>query len=136
MRTRTQARHLVFASPMTARELLVRDISSRILDAGIRVFPPSFPFGMHHDYYRTKLRIEGRHARRSHVASALAEWAATRENGDDYVWQGVCGGLLRHFSDAPAHRERLPADIAARMEILEWGKVFSDWASLRISPPA
>ena len=116
--------------------MLVREISASLLDAGVRVFPPSFPFGMHHDHYRTKLRPGGRHSRRSDVASLLGEWSATRESSDDYVWQAVAGGLLRHFTEAPAHREKLPDEIAGRMEVLRWGDEFFEWAGRNLSQRA
>ncbi|MBY3150932.1 hypothetical protein HFO56_00620 [Rhizobium laguerreae] len=132
---KVQAR-LVFAAPMSHRELLVREISGRLLEAGIRAYPPEFPYGTHHDYYRTRLRRGGRHSRLSDVAKALESWAARRENHDDYVWQGVCGFLLSYFADNPNHRDRLPADIAGRMAILRWGDDFLEFSKTGVSPPA
>ena len=136
MTAASKKRILVFASPLSHRETMVREISAGLLEAGIRVFPPAFPFGMHHDHYRTKLRPNGRHIRRGDVAALLDLWSRTRENPDDYVWQAVCGGLLPHFADAPAHREKLTAEVAGRMEVLGWGSDFLEWASDEISRPA
>lgn len=136
MRQQTQARHLVFAAPLTPREQLVRELSARILEAGIRVYPPSFPYGRHHEYYRTRIRPLGKHARRSDVARLLSDWSEGRDQPEDYVWQAVCGGLLSYFHEAPLHRERLPEDIRARMEALEWGDDFARFAASAISPQA
>jgi hypothetical protein len=133
---KVQARHLVFAAPMSHRELLVREISSQLLDAGIRAYPPEFPYGVHHEYYRTRLRHGGRHSKLSDIARALESWAATRENDDDYVWQAVCGFLLSYFSERPEHRERLPSEIGGRIGILRWGEDFLEYSRSAISPPA
>lgn len=132
----SQARHLVFASPMTHRERLAREISARLLEDGVRVFPPSFPFGMHHEYYRTRIRPGGRHARRSDIADALTQWSETRESPDDYVWQAACGGLLDYFQRSPLHKEKLPPDIAGRMEVLGWGEDFRLFATELVSRQA
>jgi hypothetical protein len=121
---------------MSHRELLVREISSQLLEAGIRAYPPDFPYGAHHEYYRTRLRNGGRHSKLSDIAKALESWATTRENDDDYVWQAVCGFLLSSFSERPDRRERLPSDIEGRMEILRWGEDFLDFSRSAISPPA
>ncbi|MCS4089889.1 hypothetical protein [Rhizobium sp. BK176] len=133
---KVQARHLVFAAPMSHRELLVREISSRLLEAGIRAYPPEFPYGVHHEYYRTRLRHGGRHSKLSDIAKALENWAATRENDDDYVWQAVCGFLLSYFAEKPDHRRWLPADIEGRMDILRWGDDFLEFSRSAISQPA
>jgi hypothetical protein len=113
---------------MSPQEILIREISSRLLEVGIRAYPPSFPFGAHHDHFRTRLKLEGRHAKLSTVATSLTAWAAEREFDEDYVWQAVCGFLLAYFARNPEHRNRLPADIEARMEILRWGEDFRDFA--------
>jgi hypothetical protein len=125
---KVQARHLVFASPMSPREKLVREISARLLEADIKAYLPIFPFGAHHDYFRTRLRLDGRHAKLSDVSNALTTWAATRESDDDYVWQAVCGFLLSYFGKKPEHRSRLPLDIEGRMAILGWGEEFLAYA--------
>ncbi|MCV9963818.1 hypothetical protein OIU34_18230 [Pararhizobium sp. BT-229] len=121
---KVQARHLVFASPMSSRELLVQEISGRLLEAGIGAYPPRFPFGAHHDYFRTRLRPDGKHAKLGDVSGALTAWAAARESDEDYVWQAVCGFLLSYFAQKPEHRDRLPHDIEGRMDALGWGDDF------------
>lgn len=125
---RVQARHLVFASPPSPRELLVREISGRLLEAGIKAYLPKFPFGAHHDYFRTRLRLDGKHAKLCDVSNALTTWAATRESDDDYIWQAVCGFLLSYFAKRPEHRNKLPSDIEGRMNILGWGEEFLAFA--------
>lgn len=130
------ARHLVFASPLTGQERLVRDICKALQEAGLKVYQPKFPFGMHHEYYRTKLRPRGRHARRSEIAALMEGWASTRENPDDYIWQGICGGLLQYLQTAPDHASRIPQDIAGRLEVLRWGDEFHEWAAAEITPRA
>jgi hypothetical protein len=121
---------------MTPRENLVKDLTSRLLDAGIRVYPPGFPYGSHHEYYRTRIRPGGRHARRSDVARFLSLWSEGRDQPEDYVWQAVCGGLLAYFNEAPLHRDKLPEDIKARMEALEWGEDFARFAAGAVSRQA
>lgn len=121
---------------MSHRELLVREISGQLLEAGIRAYPPEFPYGVHHEYYRTRLRQAGRHSKLSDIAKALESWAATRENDDDYVWQAVCGFLLSYFVERPDHRDKLPADIKGRMDILRWGDDFLKFSRTAISQPA
>lgn len=127
-------RHLVFASPMTPGENRIKEISAVLAEAGIKVFPPGFPFGLHHEYYRTRIRKSGRHSRRDEIARALNGWAAERENPEDYVWQAVCGGLLGHFTRHPDQKSKLPADIALRMETLRWGEDFAEWARRKALP--
>ena len=121
-----QARQLVFPSPMTVRERLAAEITAQLNAAGVGVYPPVFPFGLHHDYYRTRIVVDGRHARRSEVAGLLRRWAEGRDDGD-YVWQAVCGGLLRHFAPRMPPPERLPGEVLARLEILGWGSDFLGW---------
>lgn len=119
---------------MSPRELLVREISARLLEAGIKAYPPKFPFGTHHDYFRTRLRPDGKHAKLSDVANALTAWAATRSSDEDYVWQAVCGFLLSYFSKRPEHRDRLPSDIDGRMAVLNWGDDFLGFARAATQP--
>lgn len=113
---------------MTQRELLVRDVSSRLLDAGIPAYLPNFPFASHHDYYRTRIRISGRHARRAEIAGALDSWAKRRDCDDDYVWQATCGFLLSETAKTPERRARIPEDIVNRMEAIRWGDDFAEFA--------
>ncbi len=113
---------------MTSREHKIKEISAALAEAGIKVFPPGFPFGLHHEYYRTRIRKFGRHSRRDEIARALSAWASERENPDDYVWQAVCGGLLSHFARHPDQKSKLPVDMALRMETLRWGEEFAEWA--------
>jgi hypothetical protein len=120
---------------MSGRETLVREISTRLLDAGIKAYPPHFPYGIHHEYYRTRLKQGRRHARLAEISGALVCWADAREN-DDYVWQAVCGFLLSYFAEKPEHRNRLPSDIEKRMMGLEWGNDFLAFARTAISQPA
>ncbi len=131
---RVQARHLVFASPPSPRELLVREISGQLLEAGIKAYLPKFPFAAHHGYFRTRLRLDGKHAKVCDVSNALTAWAATRESDDDYIWQAVCGFLLSYFAKRPDHRDRLPSDIEGRMNILDWGEDFLAFARTSSRP--
>lgn len=119
---------------MTHRERLVINISSRLVETGIKAFPPAFPYGGHHEYFRTKIRPDGKHAKQADVATALEAWASEREE-DEYVWQAVCGWLLKLFVANPDHKKRLPEDIAAKMEALEWGDIFLHWVRARLNQP-
>jgi hypothetical protein len=114
----------VFPEPLTYDEKRVREITSRLNELGIKVFAPSFPFAMHHRFYRVKYRPEGRHSAHHEVSVKLRAWADGRQGQDDYIWQAVCGGLLLHFKKQPNDKSKLTPDIIASLEAVNWGDDF------------
>jgi hypothetical protein len=123
----------VFASPLTEREIIAKEISAALVEAGIKAYRPMFPYGLHHDFYRS-LRRKGKHLRHRDVAEALSAWAETRDRASDYVWQAACGAVLALEAADPAIRSRLPPAISVEFERIGWGGDFESW--MRSGRPA
>ena len=126
-----QVRSAVFAAPLTQAEILQRSISTQLIECGISLYLPEFPFKYNHDYYREKFSLDGKHLKKSDVGNFLREWASERDHKEDYIWQAVCGALLYHFKKSPQNRSKIPSDINEKISRLKFGYDFEKWLRLK-----
>ena len=110
------------------RLLRFKQIKKVLREAGFPVVGDRFPFAMHHNFYRTRIRIAGRKCRHKDVARLLGDWMQTRSNQDDYFWQLVSGAVRDLLSKEPALVGRLPQSVRQGMMTVEDGHLFLRYA--------
>jgi hypothetical protein len=111
-----------------ARFLRFKQIKKTLREAGFPILGDRFPHAMHHNFYRTKIRIVGRKCRHKDIARLLDQWMATRNNEDDYFWQIVSGAVRDLLVNQPALVGRLPQSVRQGMTTVEDGYLFLRYA--------
>lgn len=99
--------------------------------AGFASRDPKFPFVMHHERYRVRLRSKGLRPRHAHVALLLALWAREREEGfaKAYAWQAISGAVDRLRQPGGAD---VPEAVRAMIDAVGHGPAFEPWARSNI----
>ncbi len=110
------------------RLLRFKQIKRSLREAGFPVLGDRFPFAMHHNFYRTRIRIAGRKCRHKDVARLLGDWMKTRSKADDYFWQLVSGAVRDLLAKEPALVGRLPQSVRQGMMSVEDGHLFLRYA--------
>lgn len=124
--TRTQlAWKPVSADEQALIEEIVRGARASLHAAGFASRDPRFPFVMHHQHYRGRLRVRGLRPRHADVAFLLGEWARTGDFPSSYAWQAVAGAVA---SMKLAEGKALPGDVVAGMEHFARPGSFETWA--------
>jgi hypothetical protein len=111
-----------------ARFLRFKQIKKTLREAGFPVLGDRFPYAMHHNFYRTKIRIAGRKCRHKDLSRLLDDWMQTRDDEDDYFWQVVSGAVRDLLSNEPALVGRLPQTVRQGMMTVEDGHLFLRYA--------
>ncbi len=111
-----------------ARAVFMKDVKKALRAAGFPYPLPSFPYGMHHNFYRAKIRLNGRKLKHFGVACLLVEWMKTRRDPADYAWQCVTGAIKDLIARDPTLVTRIPEDIRKGMSSVEDGYAFLRWA--------
>lgn len=107
-------------------EGIIHQVMASLPDLGFRASHARFPYSLHHDYYRTRLRIHGRRLRHEEVAIILNQWASKQEKpADTYVWQAI-SGAIRNLQGR--EKINLPDYIRQGMESVAHGETFEAWA--------
>ena len=117
------ARRKVTGDEAATIEALVKSARESLLAAGIEARTPKFPFSLHHELYRGRLRRKDWRPRHADVALMLERWAAQRASfAESYAWQAVAGAVAALKPTAP-----LPHDIAAGIASVSGEGCFEDW---------
>lgn len=111
-----------------ARFLRFKQIKKTLREAGFPVLGDRFPYAMHHNFYRTKIRIAGRKCRHKDLSRLLDDWMETRSDEEDYFWQVVSGAVRDLLSNEPALVGRLPQSVRQGMTTVEDGHLFLRYA--------
>lgn len=111
-----------------ARFLRFKQIKKTLREAGFPVLGDRFPYAMHHNFYRTKIRIAGRKCRHKDLSRLLDDWMETRSDEEDYFWQVVSGAVRDLLSNEPALVGRLPQVVRQGMVTVEDGHLFLRYA--------
>lgn len=112
---------------------IVQDCAEALRDAGFPARGPRFPYSMHHAFFRSRLRIDGRKRTHAEVSLLLASWAGGRDDPCDYARQAVCGAVRTMVSRKPALAELVPDVVKSVMASVEDGAAFTSFASNRAS---
>ena len=104
--------------------------------AGFPAMGSRFPFGMHHEFYRVRIRVGRRRAQHAEVATVLNLWMATRADRTDYGRQALCGAVKSMLASRPELAGRIPPDVRAAMAAVGDGYDFLAFAksAARASP--
>lgn len=111
-----------------ARFLKFKEIKRTLREAGFPVLGDRFPHAMHHNFYRTRIRIAGRKCRHKDLSRLLDGWMLTRDNEDDYFWQVVSGAVRDLISKEPSLVGRLPHTVRKGMITVDDGHHFLRYA--------
>lgn len=111
-----------------ARFFRFKEIKKALREAGFPMRGDRFPYAMHHNFYRTKIRIAGRKCRHKDLSRLLDDWMETRNDEDDYFWQVVSGAVRDLLSNGPALVGRLPQAVRQGMMTVEDGHLFLRYA--------
>lgn len=106
----------------------LRVIKRALRDAGFPVNGDRFPYAMHHNFYRIKIRIVGRKCRHKDLGRLLDMWMSTRDNEDDLLWQVVSGAVRDMISREAGLVGRLPQEIRKGMASVDDGYQFLKFA--------
>lgn len=107
---------------------IVLESRTELKSAGFPAFGSRFPYGMHHEFYRVRIRIGGRKMLHAEAASVLNQWMATRGDYADYARQAVCGAVKAMLAKNPELAGRIPAPIRDAMASVRDGYDFLAWA--------
>jgi len=118
-------RRQVTAQEAAEIEAVIGAALASLRGAGIDARPPAFPFSLHHEHFRVKLRRRGYSPRHADVALLLEKWADGRPEGFaySYAWQAVAGAVAKLKPTA-----RLPADLAQGIASVSGAGSFLEWA--------
>jgi hypothetical protein len=106
----------------------VLESRTELKTAGFPAFGSRFPFGMHHEFYRVRVRIGGRKMLHAEAASVLNRWMVTRTDHADYARQAVCGAVKAMLAKNPELAGRIPPSVRAAMALVGDGYDFLTWA--------
>lgn len=122
---RPAGRRKVTAEEAARIETVVREAQAALRAAGVDVRSPQFPFSLHHEHYRVKLRRRGYSPRHADVSLLLERWADGRGErfAESYAWQAVAGAVARLRPSVP-----LPDDVAAGIASVSGEGCFEAWA--------
>lgn len=119
-----QRRRGMTAAETAEIEGVIKSARDALHGAGIPARTPKFPYSLHHELYRVRLRKAGSRLRHAEVAWMLEEWAASREDfALSYAWQAVAGAVARL---APS--EKLPDSIKDGIASVSGEGNFEEWA--------
>ena len=112
---------------------LIIETKSDLRSVGFPAKGSRFPFGMHHEFYRIRVRFDGRKALQSEVANMLNAWSATRSDRIDYARQAVCGAVKSMLAVQPELAGRIPPSVRSVMTTVGDGYEFLSWAKAAVS---
>lgn len=105
---------------------IIHQVMASLPDLGFRTSHSRFPYSLHHQHYRTRLRLHGKRLRHEEVSIVLNRWAAEQERpAEAYVWQAIAGAILNLQGSSPID---LPEHIRLGLETVAHGKLFETWA--------
>lgn len=107
---------------------LVLESRTELKAAGFPAFGSRFPFGMHHEFYRVRVRISGRKMLHAETAAVLNRWMGTRSDQVDYARQAVCGAVKAMLAKKPELAGRIPQSVREAMAAVRDGYDFVAWA--------
>lgn len=106
-------------------DVILRTMAS-LPDLGIKTRHARFPFSLHHEYYKTRLRIHGRRLRHEEVAIMLNKWASEQEFPvKAYIWQAITGAIANLYKN---EKPDLHEFVQQGMNSLAHGSTFEAWA--------
>ena len=109
-------------------DTIVEDAEAVLKDSGFPTRSARFPYGMHHDYYRVRLRIGARRLSHAEVAILLNVWSSLRAERTDYARQALCGAVKSMAAADPALLQAVPQSVRKEMSAVEDGAAFEWWA--------
>lgn len=107
---------------------LVTECRTDLKAAGFPAFGSRFPYGMHHEFYRVRVRLGKRKLHHAEIAAVLNMWMASRSDKVDYARQAVCGAIKAMLVKRPELVGRIPASARHAMLAVGEGYDFLDWA--------
>ncbi|NTF17592.1 hypothetical protein G6L37_04215 [Agrobacterium rubi] len=121
------------AEAQRAIDDLILESRTELKAAGFPARGSRFPFGMHHEFYRVRIRIGRRKSLQSEIANMLNLWMAGRDNRLDYGRQAVCGAVKSMLATHPELAGRIPGSVRALMSAVGNGYEFLNWAKAAVS---
>ena len=112
---------------------LIIETKSDLRSAGFPAKGSRFPFGMHHEFYRIRVRFDGRKALQCEVATMLNAWSATRPDRIDYARQAVCGAVKSMLAARPELAGRIPPSVRSAMTAVGDGYEFLSWVKTAVA---
>lgn len=106
----------------------LKHIKQILREAGFPRLNSRFPFAMHHNFYRVKIRICGKKARHKDIRRLLDLWMLNRNCEDDLFWQIICGAVKDLIKTDPGLVVRLPLEVRKGMTSVEDGYAFMRFA--------
>lgn len=107
---------------------LLIEVRAELKAAGFPATGSRFPYAVHHEFYRVRIRILGRKAQHAEIATMLNRWMATRSDKVDYVRQAVCGSVKSMLAARPELAGRIPSSVRAAMGAVGDGYEFLSWS--------
>ena len=75
-------------------ETIIKYARDALHAAGYEVRVPRFPFVMHHEFYRIKLRKNNYRPKHADISRLLDEWARSQPDyAEAYAWQAIEGAM-------------------------------------------
>lgn len=117
---------------------LIVEIKADLRQAGFPAKGSAFPFGLHHDFYRVRIRLGGKKTKHGEVSSILNAWAHTRADKVDYARQAICGSVKSMLAKRPELAGKIPGSARSVMAAVSDGYDFLRWAkeAVSVSPEA
>lgn len=109
----------------------MKDVKYALRLAGFPATGICFPYSLHHNFYRAKIRIDGKKAKHFHIAHLLMLWMRERTAPEDYAWQCVTGAVKEMISRNPSLVAKIPDDIRTGMASVEDGYAFLKWVKVQ-----
>lgn len=130
----TQNWPIVTATEQDRIDEIVEHCRKALADVGFPTRDPKFPFVMHHERMRIRLRNSRIKPRHADVAYLLARWARERSEGfaNAYAWQAVTGALLA-MSRQTSPAVPVPDCIRSGMATVGSGAEFEGWSKSNLN---
>ena len=116
----------ISAEELDRMDDIIHQVMASLPDLGFRTSHSRFPYSLHHQHYRTRLRLHGKRLRHEEVSVLLNRWASKQERPTEaYIWQAIAGAILTLHGSSPID---LPQHIRSGLETVAHGTLFETWA--------
>lgn len=93
-----------------------------------------FPFALHHEFYKTKISIDGKRAKHADIAFLLSTWLQKFDEDKRarlYAWQAVAGAIRQMD---PKGSKQLSERLTQGLTPIRNGDAFLKWARSKTTP--
>lgn len=116
----------ISAKELEQMEDIIHQVMMLLPDLGFRTSHARFPYSLHHEFYRSRLRLHGKRLRHEEIAILLNRWAVEQEKpADAYVWQAITGAIRNLQAK---NSISMPDLIQSGIENVAQGQQFETWA--------